>query len=211
MHRRYFLAAAAALAARFGLGGPAPVHAATAPDWESVTLKSALEQRASGRSFSSQGIEEALLLEMLWAAFGVNRPQSGKRTAPSSWNKQEIDIYVAQQSGMRRFDAATSALVPFKGVDLRTLTGKQGFVADAAVSLVFVADLNKLDNHSKDTVLPTAWADTAFISQNVYLFCAAAGLTTVVRSYVDRPALAKAMGLEENMAITLAQSVGYPG
>jgi nitroreductase len=54
------------------------------------------------------------------------------------------------------------------------------------------------------------WADAGFVSQNVYLFCASEGLATGVRALVDRPALAKALGLPERMVVLLAQSVGYP-
>jgi nitroreductase len=52
--------------------------------------------------------------------------------------------------------------------------------------------------------------DAGFIAQNVYLFCAAEGLATVVRGMVDRPALAALMGLSSRQQIILAQSVGYP-
>jgi nitroreductase len=52
-------------------------------------------------------------------------------------------------------------------------------------------------------------ADTGFIGQNVYLFCASEGLATVVRGSVDRPALAKVMKLRPEQKIILAQTVGY--
>ena len=55
-----------------------------------------------------------------------------------------------------------------------------------------------------------AAADLGFISQNVYLFCAAEGLATVVRGWVDRPALAELMGLASHQHVIAAQSVGYP-
>jgi nitroreductase len=52
--------------------------------------------------------------------------------------------------------------------------------------------------------------DAGFIAQNVYLYCAAEGLATVVRGLIDRPALAEAMALAPQQQIVLAQSVGYP-
>jgi len=55
-----------------------------------------------------------------------------------------------------------------------------------------------------------AGADTGFISENVYLFCASEGLATVVRANVDRPKLAEVMKLGPNQKITFAQTVGYP-
>jgi nitroreductase len=53
-------------------------------------------------------------------------------------------------------------------------------------------------------------ADTGFISENVYLYCASDGLGTVVRANIDRPALANVMKLRSDQKIILAQSVGYP-
>ena len=58
--------------------------------------------------------------------------------------------------------------------------------------------------------LPTSWADTGFISQNVYLYCASEGLATVVRALIDRDELAKVMKLRPDQKITLSQSVGLP-
>ena len=55
-----------------------------------------------------------------------------------------------------------------------------------------------------------AAADTGFISENVYLFCASGGLATVVRGSMDKPALAHAMQLRDNQKIILAQTIGYP-
>ena len=148
-------------------------------------------------------------MDLLWASFGVNRPKGYKRTAPSAWNRQEVDIYVVRKSGVSLYDAKAGALQAHKDGDLRALTGSQGFVGGAPVNLVFVADLAKMKGKEEE-LIPTAWADTGFISQNVYLFCAAAGLATVTRAYVDRPKLAEALGLNERQHITLAQTVGYP-
>jgi len=44
----------------------------------------------------------------------------------------------------------------------------------------------------------------------VYQYCAAAGLATGVRGWVDRPLLAKALGLRADQRIVLAQCVGFP-
>jgi nitroreductase len=94
--------------------------------------------------------------------------------------------------------------------DLRAATGTQPFVAEAAVNLVYVADYAKIgDTPDSDRILYSG-AETGFIGQNVYLFCASEGLATVVRASIDRQALAKALNLRPEQRITLAQSVGYP-
>jgi nitroreductase len=125
-------------------------------------------------------------------------------------NWQEIDIYVATQDGLYVYDAKANALNPVLTQDVRAATGQQPFVKEAALDLVYVADLAKTGRASgEDRTLYTA-ADTGFIAQNVYLFCASEGLAAVVRGSVDRVALAKLIKLRPDQKIILAQTVGYP-
>jgi len=173
-------------------------------------LLQALAERHSTRDYSTRALPEQVLSNLLWAAAGVNRPASGKRTAPSARDWREIDIYVALAQGVYRYDANGHALVLVRGEDLRAATGVQDFVAQAPVNLVYVAELSRMAGAgSEQQTLYTA-ADTGFIAQNVYLFCASEGLATVVRGSVDREALAAQLGLGEHQRIILAQTVGYP-
>jgi len=169
-----------------------------------------LKDRRTSRSFSDRKLPPQVLSNLLWAAFGVNRPDSGKRTAPSAMNWQEIDIYVAVADGLFRYEARGHRLDPVLAKDIRALTGRQPFVAAAPVNLVFVADRARRGKASKEDQDLYAAAATGFISQNVYLFCSSEGLATVVRRSIDREALAKAMGLRPDQSVILAQSVGFP-
>ncbi len=173
-------------------------------------LMQVLKDRQSSREFSTQKLSPQVLSNLLWAAFGVNRPDSGKRTAPSAMNWQEIDIYVATQDGLYIYDAKANALNPVLAQDVRGATGTQSFVKEAPVDLVYVADLAKTGRAGGEDQTLYTGADTGFIAQNVYLFCASEGLAAVVRGSVDRPALAKLMKLRPNQKIMLAQTVGYP-
>jgi nitroreductase len=175
-----------------------------------MALMEALKARRSERSYSPKKLPDQVLSNLLWAAFGVNRPDSGKRTAPSAVNWQETDIYVTTADGLYLFDAKAHALKLVLAEDIRALTGTQAFVKEAPLNLVFVADFSKMGNAPEDQKQFLSAADTGFISQNVYLFCASEGLATVVRGMVDRPPLAKKMGLRPDQVITFAQSVGYP-
>jgi nitroreductase len=147
---------------------------------------------------------------LLWAAWGVNRADSGKRTAPSARNWQELDVYVALPGGVFLYDAAANTLTPVVAGDLRALTGGQDFVKDAPLTLVFVADTARMKGAHADDQKALAWADAAFISENVYLFCASEGLATGVRAMLDRDALAKAIKLAPTQMVVFAQSVGFP-
>ena len=173
-------------------------------------LMQALKARHTTREFNPNPLAAQVLSNLLWAAFGINRPDSGKRTAPSARTRQEIDIYVAMAEGTSVYDAKTHRLNPVLSGDIRAATGAQDFVKDAPVNLVYVADLAKTgDARAEGQNLYTA-VDTGFISQNVYLFCASEGLATVVRGTVDRPALAKLLKLRTDQKIIVAQTVGYP-
>jgi len=173
-------------------------------------LMQVLKERKSTREFSSKELAPQVLSDLLWAANGINRPESGYRTAPSAHNAQEIDIYVALSDGLYLFDAKAHELRLIVSGDLRGLTGKQPFVKEAAVNLIFVATFSKLGDRSSEDANFYAATDAGFVSENVYLYCASAGLATVVRGWMDRPALEKAMKLGPDQKAILAQTVGYP-
>ncbi|MBS1187359.1 MAG: McbC-like oxidoreductase for polypeptide thioester cyclization [Burkholderiaceae bacterium] len=173
-------------------------------------LMDALRERRTVRDYDSKPLSPQTLSNLLWAAFGVNRADKKGRTAPSAHDAQEVGIYVVTKEGVWLYDAFAHSLQPVSNQDIRSLTGKQGFVADAPVNLLFVADVSKFRNDDDEYRRFYAAADTGYISQNVYLFCASEGLATMVRAYIDKPALAKALNLASNQHIILAQSVGYP-
>ncbi len=171
-------------------------------------LMSALNERMSARSFSDQKLSMQTLSNLLWAAFGINRPD-GHRTAPSAKNWQETEIYVATPDGAYLYDAAKNTLNPIVTKDIRAMTGNQPFVKDAAVNLIYVSDYSKTSEAGSYDKQILVGADTGVIAENVYLFCASEGLATVVRANVDREALAKELKLKPDQKIILAQSVGY--
>jgi SagB-type dehydrogenase family enzyme len=173
-------------------------------------LMQVLKDRSSSRSFSKEKLPIQVLSNLLWAAFGINRTDTGKRTAPSAVNWQEIDIYVAMAEGLYLYDAKAYMLKPILSEDIRAMTGRQEFVKDAPVNLIYVADFSRMGTATKEDKELYSAADTGFISENVYLYCASEGLATVVRGSIDRQALAKVMRLRPDQKVILAQSVGYP-
>ena len=172
-----------------------------------MPLMQALKERKSTRAFSQREIPLQVLSDLLWAADGINRPASTGRTAPSARNAQEIDIYLLKADGTYLYDPKANTLIPVLAQDTRGLAGKQDFVKTAPLNLIFVADFSKSKGEDADFY---AAADTGFISENVYLFCAANGLGTVVRGWVDKERLSRAMKLRPTQKIILAQTVGYP-
>lgn len=174
-----------------------------------LPLMEALAKRHSSREFAPDALPARLLSDLLWAAYGVNR-EGGGRTAPSALNCQEVDVFVALPAGAYRYDAAAHALHLVAGSDLRSVTGYQDFVDEAALDLVFVAD------HARMGMVPVAQRESyasaaaGAIAQNVYLFCAGNDLAAVIRAWIDRAAIADALGLTHDQQVLLAQTVGYP-
>jgi SagB-type dehydrogenase family enzyme len=174
-------------------------------------LMQVLASRQSSREFSADTLSLPVLSNLLWAACGVSRAESGKRTAPSARNMQEIDVYVAMAHGLYVFEPKSHTLQPILAADIREHSGMQPFVKDVPVNLIYVADYARMGDGPEADKAMYAATDAAFISENAYLFCASEGLATVVRGSVEREALAKTMQLRADQKIILAQSVGYPG
>jgi nitroreductase len=177
-------------------------------------LMQALNERQTIRTFTKDNLSKQQLSDLLWAGWGINRLADKKRTAPSARNVQEIDVYIALPSGLYFYVAESNMLKQINNKDLRKLTGTQDFVAEAALNLVFVADMGKLGKKEgddiKDSDLLSSYANTAFIAQNIYLYCASANLGCVIRGMVPKDKLAPEMGLKSNQRIILAQTVGVP-
>jgi nitroreductase len=191
-------------------GDAVPTIALPAPDKSGgMPLMEAIAKRHSAREFAKKELPLPLLSSLLWAANGVNRPDGG-RTAPSAMNAQEVDVFVALPSGAYLYDAAANALQLVAGSDLRRVTGYQDFVDEAALDLVYIAD------HSRMKLVPVASRESfasaaaGAITQNVYLFAASNGLSTVIRAWIDRDAIAAALGLRHDQQVLLSQTVGYP-
>ena len=178
-------------------------------------LMQCLKDRKTDRSFTTKKLPVEVLSNLLWAACGINRPENGKRTAPSARNWQGVDVYMAMEEGLYLYNIKTHMLDPVLKADLRKntthmLQPSRSSIAGAPVQLIYVADYSKmgLTTNDEDKKIYSAM-ETGFISQNVYLYCASAGLATGVRAFVDKDALAKDMRLRDKQKIILVQAVGY--
>jgi SagB-type dehydrogenase family enzyme len=174
-----------------------------------MPLLTALARRHSTRLYGGHPLSAQLLSDLLWAACGINRPATGGRTVPSARNWHEIDVYVATDEGTWRYEPERHCLLTVLAGDVRAATGEEGFVGTAALDLVYVADLARMDVIDPLERRFYCGADAGAIAQNVYLFCAAEGLATVVRGLVDRHRLVRTLGLGARQRVLLAQTVGY--
>ncbi|MDE5611804.1 MAG: SagB/ThcOx family dehydrogenase [Odoribacter sp.] len=170
-----------------------------------ASLMKALEQRQSTREYAERKLEMQDLSDLLWAAVGINRPESGRRTAPTALNKQEIDVYVCLPEGAYLYNAQKHELTPVAKGDFRpAVADKQAFAKTAPVCLVIVANLEKFNG---EILMPAV--DAGIVSQNISLFCSGNGLVTVPRASMDQARLKEALKLKESQRPLLNHPVGY--
>lgn len=176
---------------------------------EGKLLMRALQERSSARGFTDREIPLQNLSDLFWAASGINRPESGKRTAPSASNRQELEVYGVFKDGIYRYDAKAHALELVAAGDYRALSGN-GEAGKAALDLLYISDTTKTGPGPKPGAANTvSYVNVGFMAQNVYLYCASAGLGTRVRGGWNSAELAAVMQLPPTMVIVLGQTVGY--
>lgn len=182
------------------------------------SLVDAIAQRHSTREYGATPTSLQELSGVLWAAFGLTREYAGTgihttgcHAAPTAHNWQEIDVYVALEKGLYRYDPTGHRLLGVLAEDVRRFTAheEQPFVLDVPVILIYVADLARMGDATDWDKGVFPWADSAAIAENVYLYCASFDLATVIRALFDRPTLSAAMGLRSDQLVTFSQPVGY--
>lgn len=174
-----------------------------------MPLMQAINERQSGRDFVDRDLTEQQLSDLLWAAYGINRPESGKHTIPTSRNRQDIEVYITTKDGVFFYNPEEHALIQISDQDQREKAGLQDFVKVASVNLIYVSDFDKLGDSSDDIKTMTAATHCGFIGQNVYLYCASEGLISVFRAMIDKNEAAKLLQLDGNKHVIYSQSVGY--
>jgi nitroreductase len=174
-----------------------------------LPLMHAIAQRRSAREYSDRPLGDQVLSDLLWAAFGVNRPDGG-RTAPYARHILAIDVYVAMAGGVWLYEPKAHALLPHLEADIRAETGDDAFLSVAPLDLIYVAHGELLKEMSDEEARLNAAVDAGFIGENVYLFCASEALATVFRGALDADKLARALKLPDQQFVTYAQTVGYP-
>lgn len=163
-----------------------------------MPLMEALSKRSTNRSLDpAKSLTQQQLSDLLWAAWGINRPD-GRRTAPSAMNRQGIDLYLVGRKAVYHYDAQDHSLVLVAEGDFRSTVNSQDYMKGADYSIIFVAEAG------------TPEVDAGYISQNIYLYCASAGLAGVTHSTLNRPELAQLLKLPDSKRVILGHTVGCP-
>jgi SagB-type dehydrogenase family enzyme len=175
------------------------------------SLMQAFQHRKSDREFKQTPLSLKHLSEILWAAYGINRPD-GKRTVPSAMALYPLQVYAVLSNGIYRYEPQPHRLVPVVKGDYRKLAGLQDFVYTAPLNLIFIADFNKYNLTQKEpdvNSMRMVSLDAGHCTQNVYLYCASEGLKCVVRAGAKSDELLSLLGLDSHYRFIVAQTVGY--
>ena len=170
----------------------------------------AFANRHSTREYAAKALTLTDLSDLLWAANGINRPEEGKRTAPSAMNKQDVDVYVVLPEGTYLYDAKAHQLnLVAEGDHRGAVAGGQAFVKSAPVSLLLVSDLSRLGDAKNTHTQLMGAVDAGIVSQNISIFCSAAKLATVPRASMDTAKLKSVLKLTATQLPLMNHPVGY--
>jgi Nitroreductase family len=233
MKRRTFVKGAVTALPAFAVLGVPTSSSAGAQNVEPITLPkpekergksvlASLQCRKTTREISSDPLPQQTLSNLLWAAFGINRPEIGLmgkpgRTAASASNSQEIDLYVALPQGVYLYEAVPHRLTPVVSGDFRAQSGRSS-ATTAPVNIFYVVDLSRYetgkeqpDPHIGDPEVQKSYyyVATGLIAANVYLFAASQGLAAWFHN-CDKENTARQFKLRPEQRILFAQTVGFP-
>ncbi len=170
----------------------------------------AFSLRASVKEFDTTGLNIQDLSDLLWAANGINRAESGKRTAPSAMNSQDIDIYVFLKNGAFLYDAQKNYLkLIAEGDNRKLVAGRQEFVVKAPVICVLVSDISRFKVGPDSLKLEWAAMDAGIVSQNIALFCAGTNMLTRPRASMEKEKLRELLNLTGSQYLMLNNPVSY--
>lgn len=180
------------------------------PERETGTsFGTAISNRHSTRSFDSvKQVSDQTLSNLLWSAAGVNR-SNGYRSNPTAMNRQEIDVYVFSKDGVYLYLSTENMLKKVADGDKRQLVAaQQDFVLSAPLSLVMVANIDKLGEQNERNLMMGA-VDAGIVCENINLFCAANGLATVPRASMDAKGIKELLNLSETQIPIMNNPIGY--
>ncbi len=175
-----------------------------------IPVMQALSHRKSTREFDPKPLKLQDLSDLLWAANGINRPDEGKRTAPSAINAQDIDVYVLMETAAYLYNPEKNMLEHVVDGDFRKLAAdRQETMSDAPLFLLLVSETARFQRGDEDQKMTWAAEDAGIVSQNISIFCASENLATVVRAIMDRDGLREALSLKDTQKLMLNHPVSY--
>jgi SagB-type dehydrogenase family enzyme len=173
-----------------------------------LTVMQALALRASATDMDTSMLSVNDISDLLWATVGINREESGKRTAPTALNAQEINLYLCSAEGIFLYLPKEHALkLIVTGDHRKEVAGRQEKAAEAPIFLILTADLRRFPFGDDERRKLWAAMDAGIASQNISIFCAGTGLSTRPRATMNSETLHELMMLDEKEILMLNHPV----
>ncbi len=167
-------------------------------------------QAAIDKDVRSSNIRLQELSELMWVAYGINRPENGHLVVPSQQNAQNGDIFAILPTGAYRYDRVQHELHRVTKKDLRKdVAWTQINAAGAPMMIVIVMHPQTLKVGDDEARKCVCYTEGGIVSQNISLYCAGAGLRDRPRATMDRDTLRKELQLDENAYLVLNHLIGY--
>lgn len=163
----------------------------------SLPLTQIMNVRATMRHYNGKMFNDQIVSDILWAAFGKNK--KGTRTIPTALNEKNLKIFVLEKDGVWQYDSENNRLILITREDVIPFVAQQEYVEKGALNLLYTGS---------DKEYSPLHAGSAY--QNVYLYAQDRGLATVVRAFINKEKLKKALNLSEEEFVIIHQVVGYP-
>ena len=174
-----------------------------------MSVIEALAERYSAREFDSKPLNLQDISDLLWAANGVNRAESGKRTAPSAINAQDIDVYLFDNKGVYLYDAQKHTLVLVVSGDQRKIISNQDKDPYPSAILLLVSDISKFSRGEDALKRERGAMDAAFVAKNVLLFCTSVGMEARPRAFMNKEQIIETLKLNNTQLPMLNIPVSY--
>ena len=165
------------------------------------------KERMTHRDFLDEKVPIEMMSNILWAAYGFNRPDEMRRTVPSARNAQELDIYVFNADGVFLYNAEKNYLELVLKEDHRKDISRQSFFEVASEAIVIVANHDRMEKFSADDRVFYSTIDAGYVSQQIYLMCANYHLGTVACGAINRDELGKLLKVK-NGRVLIAHPIG---
>ena len=184
-----------------------------------MSFLQALHNRKSSRDYiPNKELSLQQISELLYCAYGFNDPNQEHRTVASGMTIFPLEVYAVLPNGIYHYEAKEHLLKALKQGDYMEKTGRQPFVKDASMTLLFYSNTDiKVTNEMIAKFYEATpkedknqWADieVGFDCQNIYLYCTSENLKTCVRAWCDGEFFKKECGLPDNYRFVLVHSIG---
>ena len=186
-----------------------------------VSLETAIKQRRTIRSFTSEPLSLEQCSQLFWAAQGITEDRGFKRAAPSGGALYPMDIYAVVgencvkglESGAYHYDPKGHAVSLVSKGDLRNKVAgaalSQMWMATAPLNILITAEYYRITRKYGKRGVRYAIIEAGHIGQNILLQSEAMGLGAGIVGAFNDEKVRQVVNIPQNYEPLLILPVGY--